>query len=70
MITDRDSGWAGQELAAGRARAARRAAAGSISAAGQVWRWPSWVHQIRWPLVQTVRPAVTEMMANFSAVAV
>ncbi len=59
-----------QEPPTGRARAASRIAAVSVSVAGQAWRWPSWVHHNWWPLVHTVRSAVTEMTANFSAEAV
>jgi hypothetical protein len=41
-----------------------------MSAAGQVWRWPWQVDQSCWPLVHTVRLAVTEMTANLYVVAV
>ena len=44
-------------------------AAASVSAAGQVRRWPWTVHQSWLPSVQTVRSAMTEMTANFSAAA-
>jgi hypothetical protein len=69
MITGGDvRGGAGPHQ--GRARAARMAAAVPGWAAGQVCRWPWRVDQNRWPLVYTVRAAVTEMTAYFSAVAV
>jgi hypothetical protein len=58
---------ASKEALAGRARDARRAAAVAVSAAAQACRWPSTVHQNRWPLVHTVTVAVTEMTATFSA---
>ena len=63
------AGLGGQVLE-GRARAARWVAAASMSAIAQVRRCPAWVHQNRAPSVQTVRPAVTEMTANFCAAAV
>jgi len=58
---------ASKEPLAGRARDARRAAAVPVSAAAQACRWPSTVHQNKWPLVHTVTVAVTEMTATFSA---
>jgi hypothetical protein len=45
-------------------------AVASMSAVDQVCRWPWRLHQSCWPLVQTVRVAVTEMTANWYVEAV